>query len=247
MRNTKRFVCLLLCVAFIAPIFTTTIYAWGRNWAPFIVCTIDADAMPEHTCFVEALFPMQEGDSRYCLYNDRNGELTGISSESEIVQLNVEGYQSFSFHDDSAFSDLEVKPGSGIEYVYFFTQMPVDWEYYYESCRLYRTMRLCYLDKDGNVLGISNSAPIYDEGMDGLKIETFGMKVEGKLDGDKLETKVWWDQSTWLDRTLSKLLIFFALTFPWSILGLLTLCGVGISLIIKRVKNRKRGETRRTD
>lgn len=207
---------------------------WGENWAPWLVCKVDTDAKPKGTRFVDLLLPINESDEYYCLFNESNGQKYGIDKNSEIVRLNEQGYRSYTFHLSPAAADIEA---SRLSFSFFSesTNDPASSWNYYACLERYRSMRLAFFDENGNVLSISNEAPIFDAGMSHRSHpERRSFHVTAKMSGGLLETKLLWDQRTILDSIYVGFIALLMFTWPvWLILLL-----VGLLILLRKNKRR---------
>ena len=233
----RRFFSLLLCCIIFCLLFSPRAYAWGKNWAA--VFSITAYDSPLGAKYIDLLVPMEESDSEYCVFNEKNGAAFGITPESEIVSLDLDGYRSYTFHNVNAGSDIKPPTLS-----FFQSEDPSvqDWGRYYDCCRTYRSARLAYLDRSGHVLAVTNAAPIYDEGMDQLKVDTCSFLVSGTVSGELFETEIWWDQTTPVERFFDNLLILLIFTFatPYGWIALIEIAALIAFIIIRKKKLKQR-------
>jgi len=102
--------------------------------------------MPEHTTHIDLLIQINENDEEYVDFNTNNGKILGVSEQSAIVMYNQDGFASFTFH----FADASYK---GFRFAGSDDQ--------YEILReKYHIIKVALIDKDGNILQISDSVDI---------------------------------------------------------------------------------------
>ncbi len=152
------FVCIFL-------LFSITVAAFETMW-DFRV-DLDAEKMPQGTKYVELLLPISESDECYVVFNEANGEKYNISADSEISKLNSDGFVSYTFHVSDAVSEMApqydewgtIVTFAPIAYADLSREGTYDCDYLAEK---YKEAKFAYLDEDGKVLGVSNSAKVWN-------------------------------------------------------------------------------------
>lgn len=218
MKKRSVLIPLLLIVFLVLLLFFFYRIGDDRSWGPrnrdsaFILEVNPAD-LPKGTRFVDLLIPIDEADENYCRFNEKNRGKYGIDRDSEIVRLNKQGYQSYSFHFSPAATDINAAYWT----FSFFCEpraelSPLD---FYARLEKYRSIRLAFLDESGKVLSISNDAPIYDEGMAHRRSpDKNSIYVKAKLSDGRLETDLSWDQRSVPDIIFGGFIILLVYTWP---------------------------------
>ncbi len=173
------FVCIFL-------LFSVTVAAFETMW-DFRV-DLDAEKMPNGTVYVELLLPISESDECYVVFNEANGEKYNISADSEIAKLNSDGFVSYTFHVSDAVSEMAPQYDEWGAIVTFAPDAyadlsrkgTYDCDYLAEK---YKEAKFAYLDADGNVLGVSNSAKVWN-----IRAKIQGYYLDMSLSGLELES-----------------------------------------------------------
>lgn len=102
----KKFARLFVCICAIGLIFSSlSVSAWMPD--DWFYVSIDEQSIPEDTAYIDFLMPIPTEDEAYVDFNEANGELYGISQDSEIVTYCEDGFVSYTFHVSDAYSILE--------------------------------------------------------------------------------------------------------------------------------------------
>lgn len=102
----KKFARLFICICAIGLIFSSlSVGAWMPD--KWFYVDIDEQSIPEDTAYIDFLMPIPTEDEAYVDFNEANGELYGISQDSEIVTYCEDGFVSYTFHVSDAYSILE--------------------------------------------------------------------------------------------------------------------------------------------
>src|ERR1035437_1805111 len=101
MKIKKLFFTILFFVVFCS-LFTQLVFAWPL--ANSFYCTAQKDKIPKDTMYIDLLLPIRATDAYYVDYNMDNCKVYGISETSEIVSYNTDGYMSYTFHINDAYS-----------------------------------------------------------------------------------------------------------------------------------------------
>ena len=103
MRKSTR---LFVCICAIGLIFSSlSVSAWMPD--RWFYVSIDEQSIPENTAYIDFLMPIPTEDEAYVDFNEANGELYGISQDSEIATYCEDGFVSYTFHISDAYSILE--------------------------------------------------------------------------------------------------------------------------------------------
>lgn len=184
----KTVVTIACCFLLIA-----TVCARGVG-AESYLCEINLENMPQDTAYIDMLVPIKENDERYVAFNEKEG----IPKDSEIVYYSDDGFQSYTFHVKTAKSIIKPYDLNGKKYVEFFCDeeaqdINFDWVDY-------KVVRFAYLDQNGNILGITDTAEIWDESFCDLWIEIDGMRVMSETEKNPLDD--FFDKTTYVAMTL---------------------------------------------
>lgn len=155
----------LFCLAFAAGSWMCADVSLANSPAPARSIVIVPDHVPEEAKYLELLIPMPPDDPCYCDYNQTTGSETGLADQAPIVSYMEGGYISYSFHMKDASSDMKLEPESfqdGIFSSYAFGDNAyagsrTHLEYIQEN---FGTMKAALLDKEGNVLAVSEEVSI---------------------------------------------------------------------------------------
>lgn len=184
--QTGKLLSVILLFLLLLPLITVPAYAWAC--APWFICEVEIDSLPDGARYVDLLLPISEQYEAYCAFNADNGELYDIAQDSEIVSYCRDGYQSYTFHISDASSKMALdhtgtlwSPGEFFRVEYGENS---SW-YLYEHAPQLRTARFAYLDETGHVLAVTNESSIYPNARVGLiKLEDYS--VELSLHGETL-------------------------------------------------------------
>ena len=108
----RRILTLLIVAVFLLQL-PLTCFAWMPSSS--FHCLIDYAKIPENAVYIDLLLPITAEDANYTAYNAANGTHFGISSESQIVRYDTDGYRSYTFHIQDA--TAEIKPSYFISFV----------------------------------------------------------------------------------------------------------------------------------
>ena len=143
-------------------------YAWTPSTQFF--CQVSEENIPENAVYADLLLPIPADDEDYTPYNSLNGSIFNFPEDSQIVQYNEDGYQSYTFHLENASSEIQlvtqISASQTVAQVIFLADdrnMTIQeaYERYYQFCQKYQTAKLAYLDKDGNVISVTNTVKLY--------------------------------------------------------------------------------------
>lgn len=148
----------ILLLLFLLPI---TCYAWVPDY--WYSCDIDYTKIPENAVYVDLLLPISEDNEDYVDFNESNGKKFSIQNDSEIVKYNKDGYMSYTFHIKNIDSYIKpIKNENKYARVEFFKNeeaLPTS-DTYYNFCHKYKTAKMAYLDKNGNIISVTNQIRI---------------------------------------------------------------------------------------
>ena len=151
---TKRIVSIFLCVVMLLASNTVLISAVKNS--PTIVCNVSVDDAPKNAKFADLLVNTDETENNY-----DNLKKYGISSDCGIINRNNE-FSSYTFKTLMSESDIELndenKDGSGTVYSLSFGN--ADNAQQMKKLNSYKTVKLAYLDSDGNVISVTNAIKI---------------------------------------------------------------------------------------
>lgn len=99
-----KFLATIIVFLIIFSIGTVSVFAWAPD--EHFYCWVDGEKMPEGAVYIDLLLPISTDDEAYVEYNEQNAEKYGISSSSEIVKYNADGYRSYTFHIVDAVSNM---------------------------------------------------------------------------------------------------------------------------------------------
>lgn len=181
-----------MCLAITCLLFCAT-SAFARAPAYYYSCDVHRSQMPEGTVYVDMLIPIDESADEFTPYNDKNGEKYGISEDSEIVAYEEDGFASYTFHRNTARSDIKLIPDESdtkIATVTFY--VAGESENYGEDefgasdefGEKYRKAKFAYVDNNGNILALTNEIDIDQGGYVELYIDIAGEKATADLNDD---------------------------------------------------------------
>ena len=96
----------LLVICFFLLQFPLTCFAWVPSTT--LNCSVDYKNMPENAVYIDLLLPITAEDENFTPYHTTNGTRFNISTESQIVRYDTDGYRSYTFHMKDAAA--EIKP-----------------------------------------------------------------------------------------------------------------------------------------
>ena len=142
-------------------------YAWVPSVSFY--CGVDYANIPENAVYVDLLLLISAEDEMYTPYHRENGQLYNIPEDSQIVQYDIDGYRSYTFHRQDARSEMWLLTNSSsvinnVFVKFFYDQSDVHTELddlYYAFCRQYKTAKMAYLDENGSVISVSNAVKLY--------------------------------------------------------------------------------------
>lgn len=206
----KRASFILLLLAVIC-IFSVSVSAYMPQSS--FSCDINNENTPENTAYVDFLLPISEKKEYYTEFNEINGERYGINKDSEIVNYREDGFMSYTFHLKDARSEMILDNGFSVcfcdEYIYetiddgyveeiLSEELTEGYSEYYEQiydfeycCKEFRYAKMAYVDKNGNVLSVSNKADIY-------KFTLSALEVDLSLNGNELTSSLGEGPAYWL-------------------------------------------------
>lgn len=161
----RRVRILLFWLAFATGSWMCAGISLANSPAPARSIVIAPDHVPGEAKYLELLIPMPPDDPYYCDYNQTIGSETGLTDQAPIVSYMEGGYISYSFHMKDASSDMKLEPESfqdGIFSSYAFGDnayagSQTHLEYIQEN---FGTIKAALLDKEGNVLAVSEEVSI---------------------------------------------------------------------------------------
>lgn len=155
----RRILVFLLTFLIVLGQLALPVFAWEPDYCFY--CYIEPAQMPEGTVYIDLLMPVSPENDGYVAYHEGNGELYGISADSEIVAYCEDGYRSYTFHIEDATSELVPTMGWSENYWYTRYNKERDATYDYEyCCSQYKFAKMAYLNAEGDVLGVSSRALI---------------------------------------------------------------------------------------
>lgn len=207
----KRVASIFIYIVIIITLLPCHVAAWVPSTSFF--CQVDTDAVPDGAVYIDLLMPIPSDNEAYTEINQPNADTYGFSNDSEIVKYNQDGFVSYTFHIIDASSDLTIS--DSIDYNSSIDRIS---KYDFEYCQKnFKKIKFAYLDKDGNIISVSNS----------VKITTLrAAQLRLKLSGDVLTKDVSHGPPVFLIIVIPVALIIAAITSATIL----------IIVIIKRVK-----------
>ena len=222
----KVFVTVFICLLLISSVFA---YIPQES----LVCDVKKTLIPENTAYIDMLLPLPEDSTYFCNFNDENGKKYNIDKTSEIVAFCEDGFQSYTFHTEYAKSRISpfllenpdetflciefLKDESGID--------PIGFGDIDIFGKTYKKARFAYIDKDGNVLAVTNDVDIWN----GWSMLSLSVSISGTTAESKTPFNPWLLFEFFV--LLAFLFIFLLLLFPI----ILT-----VFLIVRAIKKRKK-------
>ena len=146
-RAVKAFIALyfavLMCV-----LGGTTAFAWNTDTRSQ---RIDLGEVPEGTAFADILVKDRRHDKYAVAFNEENARLLGVAGDCGLAGYDTEGYTSMLLrHSCAVFDGADI---SGHSCVYF--KLNEDNNKLFNH---FRKIKVAYCDKDGNVIGVTDTA-----------------------------------------------------------------------------------------
>ena len=173
--------------------------------------------LPEGAVYAELLIKIDTDDANYTDFNP-NAFADGASSVRQIVDYSTDGYRSFSFHYKNAQSNIKLEAYYDGQYcVDFGTDSGSNLNYltqYEDLLQNYRDIKIAILDKDFNILTVSDAAKLPEK----TKLFVF--------DGDVYYNAS--DGSITIEERLNNYAVIFGFLYLAAMIGL----SVGVELVI---------------
>lgn len=109
---------------------------------------IDKDKAPENTAFADVLIKDKRHDKYAAKFNEENGKSLGVGKDCGLAKYEEDGYTSLLLRHNCAVFDYSLQDR-------IFESMIR--EHLYDR---YRTVKVAYCDKDGNILGVTNEIKV---------------------------------------------------------------------------------------
>ncbi|MGN0525960.1 MAG: hypothetical protein ACI4IF_00820 [Acutalibacteraceae bacterium] len=122
----------------------------GGNRADTVTCEVFTEGVPEGTKYIELLVISKEMENATNCNKNYCDELN-IPYDSEIVKLNFDGYASYTYHTFGATYSNAFKEENGMCEISFCDGSVLN------SAANYSSVRFAYVDKDGEVLKVSDA------------------------------------------------------------------------------------------
>ena len=184
----------------------------------FQLVTIDKDHAPENTAFADVLIKDKWHDKYAVDFNEENGTLLGVGKDCGLAKYEDGGYTSLLLRHNCAVFDYSLQ--DRIFYLLIREQL-------YDR---YRTVKVAYCDKEGNILRVTNDVRVARASYDGA-VYSF------EADGDSLSCSV--SKVTELHLNISFIIIMF---LPIVIILILILKAIKKANLKKTIKRIQSGE-----
>ena len=124
---------------------------------PFL--NVSLRRVPAGAAFADILIKIDESDPNFTYVNEGNLELLGLSVDAEIVGFNADGFMSFTFHYNDAFSDIRIRREQhhNLQVRFAAREGRADFNsaQFQDLRNNYRDMKIVFLDNEGNIVHIS--------------------------------------------------------------------------------------------
>lgn len=159
MKKKKFSIFIVSLLLMIGLIPSVTVYAWRVDPYNFYI-SIDKNQMPSQTKYIDILVPLKVSDKEYISLNKENSSTYSISDDSEIVRYcDDEGFRSFLIH--YKYSIININKQNNLHKPNINDSLCVkDNITIWEFANKYRKIKVAYLDENGNILSVTNSAKI---------------------------------------------------------------------------------------
>lgn len=167
MKNYKKLF-LIIILLFVAA-FSLPVSVSANAPLPADHLTVFLSNLPDEAVYVDLLIRIDENDPQYVAFQS-NTFVSSASNAKEITDYSKDGFRSFTFHYKDAKSNIRISKHynydqtiayyvdfcNGLEYRDYLTQ--------YENLRkYYRDIRIALLDKDFNIIVVSETAQLPKE------------------------------------------------------------------------------------
>lgn len=182
--KTKK---LSVVILFLIAVICLPLTAFAENSKQKRLC-LKYENAPEGTYYIDLLVNMGEDNTNYTQFNepgqpdsDHSTDVniyTSIGVDSQIAKYNEDGYVSFAVHSKQCKGLFRNTEG---------TEFYIDTEYSFNDVFDGYSWKAAYVDKEGNVLGVTDMAKeieTEDEPMlcaDGSKLEYYAFKPLGRV------------------------------------------------------------------
>ena len=152
------------CFRFIVPmtiflcIFSFDVFAFKT--APFFVCEIDPQSIPDGSCYLDMLVRIKDLTSNWylCDANVNQFDFFGFDETAPIATYLEDGYVSYMFHCKDAVGNNRIPAVNNKDYILLSFGEDEDQQFTEEMMSLLKRLkhiRFAYLDKDGNILSVT--------------------------------------------------------------------------------------------
>ena len=163
MKNLKKLFFIVVIVTVLASSFVLPVFANAPMPADHL--TIVLSNLPDDAVYVDLLVKINQDDPNFVDFQSNNYS-DSVSKSSEIVSYSDGSFYSFTFHYKNSKSNIKIEPYyddlyyvdfcNGLDYQDYLTQ--------YESLRNhYRDVKVALLDKDFNIIVVSESIQLPKE------------------------------------------------------------------------------------
>lgn len=162
MKRLRKF--LFVCVMVFAFAFSCVLPVSANAPAPADHLTVVLSNLPKDAVYADLLIRISEEDPNFVDFQP-NFYSAAISKSSEIVRYSDGGFYSFTFHYKDSQSDIKIEHYDGLYYVSF--AKGFEYQQYltqYENLlNHYRDVKIALLDKDFNIILVSEAAQLPKE------------------------------------------------------------------------------------
>ena len=153
----KCFRCIVFVIVFLC-IFSFDVFAFRP--APYFLCEIDPQFIPEGSCYFDMLVRIKDLTSNWYLSdaNVNQFDFFGFDETAPIAAYLEDGYVSYMFHCKDAVGNNRITALSSEEYALVSFGQNEDQQLTEEMVSLLKRLkhvRFVYLDKEGNILSVT--------------------------------------------------------------------------------------------
>ena len=156
----KHFAVIMLMVLLLLGILVFNVSAY--KLAPFFVCEVDLNAIPEGSRYLDMLVCKSDLPSGQFISDAIHLNLNGFVDDAPIVQYDVDGYVSYMFHCKDAagcnqISDC-IDSGSTVLLTFGEDANRHHTKEMLSLLKCLKNVRFAYLDSEGNILSVTETA-----------------------------------------------------------------------------------------
>lgn len=151
---TKRIVTLIACLIML--FVSNTVFSSAIKSAPFIVCNVSADSIPTNAQYADLLVKAEQTENNY-----QNLKKYGISANCGIVNRNNE-FSSYTFKTLMSTSEIGLNDSNFVDgdNCFLLSFGDTDNKEQMKTIKSYKQLKVAYLDKNGDVILITNQVNI---------------------------------------------------------------------------------------